>query len=150
MSERPSYGGAPREGGAYNVERTSPPGYRSSSQPHTAHVPYSDAALFIGSDYDRERGERLQSELFRALALYGFGSGISYPQPEDEREKERRRYSPPRAEEPFRPSGQYTPLVSRKKDGGLEKKVEQMQTEKDQTEKDKSPSGLSLLPYRLN
>ena len=150
MNERMSYGRAPREGGVYNVGRAPLLAYHSSSQPNTAHVPYSDAAFFLGSAYDRERGERLQNELFRALALYGFGSGISYQQPEDEREKERRRYSPPRAEEPSRLSGQYTPLVSRKKDGGLEKKVEQKQTGKDQTGKDKSPSELSLLSYLWN
>lgn len=155
MNERMSYGGAPRDGGAYDGGRASLSGYRSSSQQNTAHIPYSDAALFLGSAYDRERGERLQSELFHALAFYGFGRGLSYQQPEDEREKERRLYFPPRAEEPSPPSGQYTPLVSRKKDDGLERRVEQKQAEKDQTEKDKSGTDkeapvLSLPPSLSN
>src|SRR3989338_6208586 len=150
MNERMSYGRAPREGGVYNVGRAPLLAYHSSSQPNTAHVPYSDAAFFLGSAYDRERGERLQNELFRALALYGFGSGISYQQPEDEREKERRRYFQPRAEEPSRPSERYSPLVSRKKDGWLEKKFEQKHTEKDKRGMDKEAGVLFLLPYLSN
>ncbi len=149
MSERTSYGGASRDGGAYDGGRASFSGYCSSSQQNTAHIP-SDAALFVSSAYDRERGERLQSALFRALTLYGFGSGLSYQQPEDEREKERRLYFPPRAEEPSPPSGQYTPLVSRKKDDGLERRVEQKQAEKDQTEKDKSGTDKEALVLALS
>ena len=106
----------------------------------------SDAAYFcMPPDDDR----CLEDKLFRALALYGFGSGISYQQPEDEREKERRRYFQPQGEAP-RPSERHSPLVSRKKDGGLEKKFEQKHTEKDKRGMDKEAGVLFLLPYLSN
>ena len=93
-------------------------------------IPYSDAALFVGSSQDQKRGDRLQDALLRALALYGFSEmSPSYAQSNEEEEKERRRrelYASLGWEVPSARSYQAPRIASRsmpQPEGGLEKNL---------------------------